>query len=533
MEKFNIEITIPGLLIIDTPGHEAFYNLRARGGAAADFAILVIDVIEGFQTQTWECINILKSRRVPFLVAANKIDRIPGWKPNPNESFLETFKKQSPHVQKFLDEKIYEIVGSLSTEGFQAERLDRVKDFARTVAIIPTSGKTGEGIPELLAVLAGLAQRYMKKRLTIVTGPGKGVVLEVREEPGLGLTLDAIIYDGVVRKGDLIVVGGLDGVIVTKIRSLLQPKPLDEIRDPRERFDPVNEVVAAAGVKIVAPDLEGAVAGSPIRVVWDESTLEEVKKEIEEELEKIRISTDKTGVILKADTLGSLEAIVNYFKERNIPIRIADVGDVSKRDVMEAIAVRDKDPFLSAILAFNVKVLPDAEEEARKLNVPIFKSNIIYRLFNDYEDWLIKKREEQKKKELETLIKPGKIKILPGYVFRRSKPAIVGIKVLGGRIQPKYTLVNPKNQKVGSILQIQDKGQNIKEATTGMEVAVSIKGPIVGRHIKEGDILYVDVPESHVKKLLTKFKNDLTIDEIEILQELIEIKRKEKPFWGT
>jgi len=424
-------------------------------------------------------------------------------------------------------------MGSLSTEGFQAERFDRVKDFTKTVAIIPTSGKTGEGIPELLAVLAGLTQRYMKEKLKVVTGPGKGVVLEVREEPGLGLTLDAIVYDGIIRKGDIIVVGGLDGIIVSRIRSLLQPKPLDEIRDPRDKFNPVDQIVAAAGVKIVAPDLDGAVAGSPIRIVWDESIVEEVKKEVEEELEKIRISTDKTGTILKADTLGSLEAIVNYFRERNIPIRMADVGDVSKRDVMEAIAVKEKDPFLAAILAFNVKILPDAEEEARQHNIPIFKSNIIYRLFNDYEDWLIKKREEQKKKELEALLRPGKIKILPGYVFRRSKPAIVGVKVLAGKIQPKYSLINSNNQKVGTILQIQDKGQNIKEATRDMEVAVSIKGPIVGRHIKEGDILYVDVPESHARILLTKFKSDLTIDEIETLQELIEIKKKEKPFWGT
>ena len=424
-------------------------------------------------------------------------------------------------------------MGSLSTEGFQAERFDRVKDFTKTVAIIPTSGKTGEGIPELLAVLAGLTQRYMKEKLKVVTGPGKGVVLEVREEPGLGLTLDAIVYDGIIRKGDIIVVGGLDGIIVSRIRSLLQPKPLDEIRDPRDKFNPVDQIVAAAGVKIVAPDLDGAVAGSPIRIVWDESIVEEVKKEVEEELEKIRISTDKTGTILKADTLGSLEAIVNYFRERNVPIRMADVGDVSKRDVMEAIAVKEKDPFLAAILAFNVKILPDAEEEARQHNIPIFKSNIIYRLFNDYEDWLIKKREEQKKKELEALLRPGKIKILPGYVFRRSKPAIVGVKVLAGKIQPKYSLINSNNQKVGTILQIQDKGQNIKEATRDMEVAVSIKGPIVGRHIKEGDILYVDVPESHARILLTKFKSDLTIDEIETLQELFEIKKKEKPFWGT
>ncbi len=525
---YKVKLTIPGILVIDTPGHEAFYNLRVRGGAAADFAILVVDIMEGFQAQTWECIDILKERRVPFLVAANKIDRIPGWRPGPTQYFTESIKLQDPAVRRYLDEKIYQIVGSLSAVGFSAERFDRVTDFSKTVAIVPTSAKTGEGIPELLLVLAGLTQRYMKKQLEFKEGPAKGVILEVKEELGLGLTVNAIIYDGVLRKDDIIVIGGIEGPIVTKLRAILLPKPLDEIRDPREKFTPVDEVVAAAGVKLVAPNLEGAVAGSPMRAVWDESELQSVVDEIEKEVKKIIISTDKVGVVLKADTLGSLEALVNYLRRHDVPIRLAGIGDVSKRDVMEAVVVMEKDPYRAAILAFNVKILPDAEEEAKKYDIPIFWSNIIYKLLEDYDNWVTKKREEEKKLTLEKIIMPAKIMILPGYVFRRSKPAIVGVKVLVGRIRPRYPLMTSSGKYIGQIMQIQQAGQSLREATAGMEVAISIREAIVGRHIKEGDIIYVDVPEPHIRTLKLKFSEELSSEELELLNEIMKIKRSSR-----
>ena len=275
VEKFNIKLTIPGILVLDTPGHEAFFNLRARGGAVADFAVLVVDVVRGFQTQTYECINLLRSRRVPFLVAANKIDLIPGWRPSGSRSFLKAIDLQEDYVRRMLDERIYELMGELSGAGFNSERFDRVRDFTKTVAIVPTSAKTGEGVAELLVVLAGLAQQYLKKRLTVSEGEAKGVVLEVKEETGLGTTIDVILYDGIIRQGDTIIIGGIKKPIITKVRSLLQPKPLDEIRDPREKFFKIKEITAAAGIKIAAPNLEETVAGSSLRVVWDESNIAE------------------------------------------------------------------------------------------------------------------------------------------------------------------------------------------------------------------------------------------------------------------
>ncbi|MEM2028237.1 MAG: translation initiation factor IF-2 [Candidatus Bathyarchaeia archaeon] len=527
------EIRIPGLLVIDTPGHEAFANLRRRGGGIADIAILVIDILKGFEAQTYEVIEILKSRKTPFLVAANKIDRIPGWKPYPNAPFLESYKRQEPAVRQILDEHLYRIIGKFSELSFRADRFDRIRDFTKTVAIIPTSAKTGEGIPELIAVLAGLTQQYLRGRLQTTSGPAKGTVLEVREEVGLGVTVNAIIYDGVLRKGDIIVLGGKEKPIVTSVRAILMPKPLDEIRDPRERFLSVDEVYAAAGVKIVAPNLEGALAGAPVYVVPSEAKVDEYVKEVLEEIGKIRISTEIDGVVLKADTLGSLEAIAESLSRNGVPVRLADVGDVSKRDVTEATIVKEKEPLYGVVLAFNVKVLPDAEEEAKAHNIPIFWHNVIYHLIDEYIKWMRSEKEARERGEFERLVKPAKIKVLPGYVFRRSKPAIVGVEILAGQIKPRIRLMTGEGKEIGEILQIQDKGAAIPNAGKGRQVAISIDRPIVGRHFDEGDILYSHIPEEHARLLNSKFKDKLSADEMEALGEIITIMRKISPLWAS
>lgn len=533
LKELRSRVRIPGLLVIDTPGHEAFANLRKRGGAVADIAILVIDVLRGFEEQTYESINILKTKKTPFLIAANKIDRVPGWISKPDESFLKSYQSQDSYVRQDLDEHLYTIMGTLSKLGFQADRFDKISDFTRTTAIVPVSAKTGEGIPELLAVLVGLTQQYLRARLKVTKGPAKGTVLEVKEEPGLGTTLNAIIYDGTLKKGDMLVVGGKEKPITTKVRAVLIPKPLDEIRDPRDKFSSVDMVSAAAGIKIAAPNLEDVLAGAPLYVVPSEARLEEYVKLVSEELGKLRIAIDVDGVVLKTDTLGSLEAIAESLKQNHVPIRLADVGDVSKRDVTEAVVVKVHEPLYGAILAFNVKTLPDAENEAIDRSILIFKNNIIYHLIDDYLKWMKSTQEERVQKELDRLVRPGKIKILPGYVFRKAKPAIVGIEVLAGQIKPKYALIGEDGSSIGEIKQIQDRGQAITGAETGMQVAVSLDKPVVGRHINEGDILRVKVPEAHAKALLTKFQDNLSPDELETLNELVNIMRRRSPFWAS
>jgi translation initiation factor 5B len=533
LERFKIEVKLPGLLFIDTPGHEAFTNLRRRGGALADLVALVVDVTEGFMPQTLESLTILKSYKTPFMLAANKIDLIPGWQALPKVGFLESFEKQRPAVKQALDDRVYELVGKLHELGFESERFDRVTDFRRQVSIVPTSAKTGEGIPEILTVLSGLAQRFLEDQLRVeVSGPARGTVLEVKEEVGLGKTLDVILYDGTLAKGDSFAVGGLDRVITSKARAIFKPKPLDEIRDPEDRFKSVARVHAAAGIKIAAPGLEGVVAGSPFLVIKEVSEAERVWREMQEELERVRVSTDISGIVLKADAIGSLEAIEGQLRVRQTPIRLADVGDVSKRDIVEAATVAKSDPMLGVVLAFGVGVLPDARAAAHREGVSIIEDRVIYRLIESYEEWVKTKREEIRAKRLEGYVRPAKVALKPGYVFRRSQPAIVGVDVLGGVLRPKVPLIRSDGRPIGVVREIQKEKKSVHKAKLGDELAISIEGGVVGRNLREGDVLYTDIPRDHVLALKRELRDLLSGDEMAVLDEIILIKRREDSTYG-
>jgi translation initiation factor 5B len=532
IKDFEATVKIPGLLVVDTPGHEAFANLRRRGGSVADVAILVIDVMHGFENQTYESLEILKSRKTPFIVAANKIDRIDGWRSNEDLPFLASYGKQQPLVKEDLDNRLYTMMGTLSRQGFSSERFDRVRDFTKNIAIVPVSAKTGEGLGELLAVLIGLTQQYMTDKLEVRSDHALGTVLEVTEETGLGTTINAIIYDGVLRSDETIVIGGKEGPISTSIRAILLPQPLDEIRDPRKRFNAIDEAPAASGVKIAAPDLEDAVPGAPLIAVGGEMTLERAVEEVSSELERLRISTDNVGIILKTDTLGSLEALTESLRAKNVPIRLADIGDISRREVMEALSVKHEEPLYGVILAFNVKPLPDAEREAHDQRIMIFRNDIIYNLMDEYTTWMEEEREAKARKEFDALVKPGKIEVMEGFVFRRAKPAIFGTRVLNGSISSNSVMINLEGVRVGRITQIQDSGEAIPVAEEGKEVAVSMPQPIVGRHIKERDVLLVEVPEKDAKLLRDKYTGRLTAGALEALRELTELKRKKDPIWA-
>lgn len=531
LEKLGIKETLPGLFFIDTPGHEAFTTLRKRGGALADLAILIVDINEGFKPQTHEALNILKMYKTPFIVAANKIDKIFGWQPNESMPFLQSFSKQPQNVQEKVDTGLYELVGILHDEGFESERFDRISDFARQISIVPISAKTGEGVPELLAMLMGLAKQYLTEQLKIEEdAPAKGTILEVKEEVGLGVTIDAVVYDGILKKDDTIAIMTMDDVITTNIRSLLKPRPLEEIRESKKKFQKVNEVVAAAGIKIVAPNIENAVSGSPLRVA--RGNLEDVKEEILKEIEDIKIDTDELGIVVKADTLGSLEALVNLLRDMKVPIRAANIGDVSRRDVVDAAIVKKEDPLYGVIVAFNVKILPSAAEEIKASDIKLFSANVIYQLTEDYQEWIDEAEEKKKKAYLDAIIKPAKIRIIPKLIFRNSKPAIAGIEVLSGTVKQDYGLIRGDGSRVGKVEGMQDKGENLKSASRGKKVAMSIKDAIFGKNFDEGDVLYVDIPENHYKILDSELKNKLSEDEYETLHEIVDIKRKDNPNWG-
>ena len=528
----RVNINVPGLLFIDTPGHHAFTTLRARGGALADMAIVVVDINEGFRPQTIEALQILRNYKTPFVIAANKIDRIHGWRVNEGQPFLKTFVQQNERVQGVLETRVYELVGKLSDLGFNSERFDRVSDFARNICIVPTSALTGEGIPDILMMLIGLAQRYMTGSLRVTAdGPGAGTVLEVKEERGLGMTLDVILYDGTLRVGDDIVVAGNDQIIETKVRSLLKPRPMSDIL-VEERFERVRSVTAAAGIKVAAPKLAGVIAGSPLRVVRG-GNRDEVIEQVRHEVQDIQVKLSDTGVIIRADTIGALEALSKELDGHQIQVMRAAVGPVTRHDVIEAGTIRD--PLYSAIIAFNTPVLPDAVDalaDTSMSHVSIFEGGVIYQLIDDYIEWREEKKQELERQRFEKVIMPARIRILPNCIFRQSNPAVVGVRVLGGKLQSGVDLVLPEGKKVGRIKQIQERNETIQEAEAGKEVAISIDGPTVGRQINVDDELYVDIPERHVKVIEREMLDNLRPDLRETLEEFTAIKRRENPFWG-
>lgn len=531
-DKLGTDVKIPGLLVIDTPGHEVFANLRMRGGSAADIAILVVDIMKGFEAQTHESLAILKNRKVPFIVALNKIDMIPGWRKGDTMFVAQSIKQQQTAIEDDLDQRLYTVVGTLSRLGFSSEAFYRVKDFTKEIVIVPVSAKTGEGIPELLAMLVGLTQRFMQAKLEVRENSARGIVLEVKEEVGLGPTVNVILLDGKIRQGNIIVVAKRDNIVATKVKVLLLPKPLDEMRDPRDKFVQVEEVSAAAGVKIASGDLDGVLAGSPVYVAHDESEIADLKSLIESEIKSIVINTDKTGIVVKCDTLGSLEAITEMLKKEGVAIRIADIGPVTRRDVVEAIAVKEKDRYLGVVLGFNVRIFEDAETEARDRSVKVFSEQIIYNLVKGYTDWVSFEREREESTLFNELVMPCKFVFMKGFVFRRNNPAVFGVEIKAGRLKQKSTIMNKEGREIGTVHQIQDKGKNIDDAKADMQVAVSMKEPTIGRQIDEGDVLYTVPPSEHVKLLLDRFRYRLNEAEVKTLDEIIEIKRRTNPLYG-
>ncbi len=525
LEKLKLKLTIPGLLFIDTPGHAAFVSIRKRGGNLADLAVLVIDIADGIKPQTVESINILKAFKTPFIVAFNKLDLISGWRSG-KKPLLQSIAEQDTHVQQEIDKRIYELVGKLFEFGFESERFDRVSDYSKQVAIVPTSAITGDGIPELLMVLTGLAQRYLEQGLDVdETGAAQGTVIEVKEEKGLGKALDAIIYNGNLKVGDTVVIGGISGAITAKVKALFLPAPLSELREKRTKFKSVKEVIAATGVKIVAPGVDDVVSGMPLRGAGDD--IDEAKAAVQKEVQEVILETTQEGVIIKADNLGSLEALSVLLKDKGIQIQKASVGEISKRDISDAEANSKKDPLLGVILGFNVSM-----PEGIPHHVKAITNTVIYKVIEDYEAWVIDVKKKLEMAAMGLLIKPCKIQLLKGYVFRQSNPAVVGVEVMQGTLTANIQLMNVDCKILTAVKGMQQEQENIASAEKGKQIAVSLPDVIIGRQVKEGDILYSHIPEDDFKKF-KEYKQYLTEDEKNLLKEIAEMMRRNNPVWGV
>ena len=521
----NKKFDVPGLLFIDTPGHHSFITLRARGGSLADIAVLVIDIREGLMPQTIESIKILRQYKTPFIIALNKVDTIQGWVCEEGRPFVLSERVQQAHTQEAFNEKLYAIIGDLSNEGIYADRYDRIDDFTKTVALVPISAKEGEGIPDLLLMLIGLAQKFLEQQLAKEEGPGRGTILEIKEEKGLGKTLDMILYSGVLKQGDTVALGTRGAPIVTKIKAILKPRPLDEIMDPRDKFERVKELHAAAGVKISCQNMEGVIAGAPLRVVKNER--DPAIAEMTEEA-SIKIELQDDGVYIKADAIGSLEALAFEAKAAGIPIRRYGMGEITRRDILETDALRG-DPLNKIILAFNVKTSKEADAALEDSGLRIFSNDVVYRLIEEYQEWLDESKRQTDTDKRSEFPFPAKFTIMPNCVFHATKPAIVGIRVLAGRLRPGLRLIGDDGRSLGRIRSLRDGEDVVKEAKQGDEVACAIDDITIGRQAKEEDLIYVDILESSIREFQ---KLDLNEDEKMTLEEVIDIKRKEDKFWG-
>ena len=517
LDQIKQKIKIPGFLFIDTPGHASFTGMRKRGGNLADIAILVIDINEGIMPQTKEAIEILKHYKTPFIIALNKIDLIPGWQKK-DDFILDNIKKQSEKTQITLDTKLYKIVGKLYELNFASERFDRIKDYSKQIALIPISAKTREGLSELLLTLIGLSQKFLEKQLELKSKEAKGVILEIKEQKGIGKVMDVILYDGSLKEKDTVIIGGLEKPILTKVKILLEPEVLADMR--RCKFQRVKQVSAAIGVRISAPNIDDVVAGMPIRSA-KEKDIEKIEKEIQKEVSEVIIETDKQGIVIKADTLGSLEALIKLLKEKDIKIRRASVGAINKTDIADAES--EKDPLNQIILGFNVKK-PESK-------VKIIISDIIYKIIEELEAWQAYKKQELEKQKLESLTTPCKIKLMPGFVFRQSHPAVVGVEVLNGTLKKDIELMNEQGKVICTVKTIQLNGKDIEKAEKGKEIAVAFPGVTIGRQLHVEDVLYSNLSEAEFIEF-KKYKKFLNGDEIQILKEIAEIKRKEKETWG-
>ena len=528
LNKLGVKLTIPGLLFIDTPGHAAFTSLRKRGGALADIAIVVVDINEGFKPQTIEAIEILRAAKRPFIICANKLDLLPRYvvPKDCSTPVLGSITQQTPQVQQAFEMKMYGLVGQLY-EKFQitADRFDRIDDFTQQVAIIPISAKTQLGISETLMVLGALAQKYLEQNLILnEAGPAKGTILEVKEEKGLGKTMDVIVYNGTLHIGDMVVIGTLGEPLVTKVKAMFEPAPLSEMRDKKSSFQSVKEVVAATGVKISCPEMDGILSGMPV-LSCDKTTLEATKQQVRDETNTENIETEDEGIIIKADNIGSLEALNVLLKEKGFKIRRATVGEISKKDVTEAEANYEIDPLQAAILGFNVKEVPSSDK------VKIITSDVIYRIIESYEEWAVEERRRLEAKQLEGLTKPAKVEVLQNCIFRQSNPCVVGVEVQQGTLTTGMRLMKANGNKLTTVKEIQHDKKNVQKLEKGKQAAISLPNVTAGRQLGELDVFYTDVSPIDFREF-KKHAKLLTPEEKDLLREIAEIKRKENSLWG-
>mmetsp|Transcript_53471 Transcript_53471/g.73052 ORF Transcript_53471/g.73052 Transcript_53471/m.73052 type:complete len:977 (-) Transcript_53471:281-3211(-) len=534
-EKLNnaidMDVKLPGLLVIDTPGHEAFSNLRSRGSSLCDIAILVIDLMHGLEQQTKESIEMLRKKRCPFVVALNKVDRCYGWKTLPDMEIRDALAQQDQSTRDEFQNRMMTIRTELMSNGLNAELYWENDDMKSTVSLIPTSAMSGEGVNDMLHMLVRLTQERMSTSL-MYSATLQCTVLEVKVIDGLGCSVDVILVNGELNTGAQIVVCTTDGPVVTQIRAILTPPPAKELRI-KSQYINHERIEAAIGLKICATGLESAVAGSPIMVVGEDDDVEDIKEEVMRDFSSLvtNLGTDTHGVFAAASTLGALEALLEFLRKEcdpPIPVHAVSIGPVFKRDVMKAgLMHQKKKPEYATILAFDVPIDGDAVTLAEELNVKIFTADIIYHLFDHFTRHLAQTLEEEKAKAKNIAVFPCLIKIMPNMVFNQKDPIICGVEVVDGILKLGTPLCIPHNGfiHVGRVTSIENNHQKVERMKKGTQCAIQISnegnpGMTYGRQFTHEHALYSEISRSSIDALKKYFKDEMTNEEWRLLIKL-------------
>lgn len=527
----KFKLALPGLLIIDTPGHESFTNLRSRGSSLCDIAILVIDIMHGLEQQTIESIGLLKDRKTPFVVALNKIDRLYGWKSNPKRDVEDLLKQQNLNTKDEFDKRSKDIILELNKQGLNAAMYYENPDPKTFVSLVPTSAVTGDGMGNLISMLITFCQSRLVKRIIFRPDDLDATVFEVKAIQGLGTTLDVILVNGTLNEGDKIVLAGYEGAIVTQIRALLVPHPLRELR-VKAQYNELKSVRGSIGVKVTGNELDKAIAGLQLHVAKTEADVERLTtmcmKEFDSAMNKIKCV--ERGVYVQASTLGSLEALLEFLKQSKIPYSAVRIGPVVRKDVMKISTMLEHAPTYACILAFDVRVERDAQEMADQVGVKIFQAEIIYHLFDKFTAHIeeVKRRQREQYRSIATF--PCKLKILPTCIFNKRDPIVIGVEVTAGKLKTDTPIyVVEKEIVIGRVSSIQSNHQEKEMATVGDEVCIKIDNTssdapkMIGRHFEVTDTLVSHISRESIDACKDYFRDDLEKSDWQLMVELKKI----------
>jgi translation initiation factor aIF-2/yIF-2 len=561
-DSFEYSIDIPGLLMIDTPGHKAFENLRSMGSSLCDIAIIVVDLMHGLEPQTIESMNMLRSINTPFIIALNKIDRLYGFVKSGDEkarNIRKTLSDQDENCISEFNTRSTKIIVQIMEQGFNAKLYWENDSIEDTISICPTSAITGDGLPDLLMNLIKYPQNhtYMSNNISLIQDFNplafKCIIMDSSKIDGLGVTIDVILINGELNQGDRIIIETTGGPINTTIRSLLTPPSNSESRvTNKSNYIYHKSLTGAMGIKIVANNINDIITGSNITKLSKSEcfTKEIINMPKDEPVEyedvisdlasksKSKIELQDKGVTVHASTLGSLEALL-YFLQKEcdppIPVFQANIGNVMKKDVVKTnlsntFGIQSGSSGLNefkTILAFNVKIDEDAEIQAKENGVKIFSAEIIYHLFDQFKKHKETLQQLRKDSFRNKMIFPCILKILPDCIFNKKNPLVFGVDVIEGNLHIGTPLSN-SNTYIGKVISIQKDHKEVDIGKKGSSVCIKVdnqENPSIayGRHFDNTNVLCSKISRESLDVLKEHFKDDITRDDLALLVKLKKV----------